>query len=575
MRKRQNIFEILPTVTKQTVKHGVRVCECGLSIRYFRKGVAMNSNSVSTEIEKYIARVVERRNRDGVLSIEECQSILEYAAESKSDAVFGIGYYYFAENYWFQGDTEQTMHCLTECTKCFRAAKMHEFLARTYNMMGAVSDSRDNKVVALNYYYTGLQFAERYQLDYVLGMIETNIAYILVRMKHFREAAEHYERAIESYRQSEDNLHRNHNLAACMLHCGSCYLRIGEKDKAYLLSEQIQKMRKKQPGKSYPDIEIKIFQGECLAAQGKREEALQCVEEVFAFLDRADSLDEITNSLTNVAELLLYFEAYDELEKLFEKADALGLEKETVLSMDMYPYRSEYLLHKNRTEEYIRYTEQYFSAYEKDRMNSKQVTARVMELQDRLRSMEKEQEKMRASNRKLEALALYDSLTNLANRTLINEHVSQKFEEAQSSAKIFGVELLDIDFFKRYNDTYGHLAGDACIEAVASVLRELEDDRIFCGRYGGDEFVVIYSDMTAEEIEEAACRIQDRVRDKKIPHENSECCATVTVSQGIFIRIPSDENREWDFNSMADIALYRAKREGRNRYHIETGFLQR
>lgn len=535
----------------------------------------MNSGAVAEEIEKYIARIVERRNQEGFLTEEECQNILEYAAENKSDAVFGIGYYYFAENYWFKEDTEQTMYCLTECAKCFRAAKMYEFLARTYNMMGAVSDYRDNRVVALNYYYSGLQYAEKYRLSYVLGMIEMNIAYILVRMKHFQEAAEHFERAMDGYGQSEDNLHRNHNLASCMLQCGSCYLRLGEQERAYSLLEQIGRMREKQPEKSYPDIRIRIFQGECFAAKGEREKALECVGAIFCYLEEAGSLDEISGSLTNVADLLLHFEDYDGLGRLLERADALGLEKETVLSMDMYPYRSKYLLHKNRTKEYVRCTEQYFMAYERDRMNNKQVTAQVMELQDRLRSIEKEQEKMRVSNRKLETLALYDPMTNLANRTLINEYVSQKFEDAQRNAKLFGVELLDIDFFKRYNDTYGHLEGDICIETVASVLHGLVDEKIFCGRYGGDEFVVIYSDMTATEIEAVAEKIQQQIREKKIQHKGSQCSDIVTVSQGIFIKVPDDENREWDFNSMADIALYRAKSEGRNCYHIETDFIQK
>lgn len=554
-----------------TVKHrvlnGFKISE--------RKVIAMNSNAVPTEIKDYIARVVERRNQGDILSEEECQRILEYAAENKSDAVFGIGYYYFAENYWFQEDTEQTMYCLTECTKCFRTAKMYEFLARTYNMMGAVSDYRDNKVVALNYYYTGLQYAETYHLFYALGMIAMNIAYILIRMRRFFEAAEYYERAIRAYRQSEDSLNWNYNLASCMLHCGLCYLRLGEEEKAYSLLEQIYRMREEQPERRYPDIRINIFRGECLAAQGKKEEALQCVEKVFVHLDEKKSLEEVAECLTNVAELLLNYEQYSGLEKLFEKADALGLEKGILLSLEMYPYRAKYLLHQKRNQEYIEYTEQYFSTYEKDRLNNKQVTARVLELQDRLRSIEKEQEKVLASNRKLETLALYDSLTNLGNRTLINEYVSQKFEDAQNNSKLFGVELLDIDFFKRYNDTYGHLAGDVCIETVASVLHELENDRVFCGRYGGDEFVVIYSDMTSEEICKVVVEIQDRVREKCIPHESSECCKTVTVSQGVFIRIPDEENREWDFNSMADIALYHAKRKGRNCYHIEEKFLQK
>ena len=195
-----------------------------------------------------------------------------------------------------------------------------------------------------------------------------------------------------------------------------------------------------------------------------------------------------------------------------------------------------------------------------------------MELQDRLRSIEKEQEKMRASNRELEALALYDSMTNLANRTLLNEYISRQFEEAKQAEKLYGMEILDIDYFKQYNDFYGHLEGDRCIEEVAAVLKEAESDRVFCGRYGGDEFVVLYSDMTMEEIEKTVKEIQEKIRGRAIPHEKSACGEIVSVSQGVFVRVPQEENREWDFNAAADTALYHAKRQGRNCYRIETEF---
>lgn len=532
----------------------------------------MNLEGVSQEVETYINRVMEQRKNEGILGAEECQKILAYAAESKSEVLFGLGYYYFAEHCWVENDGEKTMHCLTECTKYFQTAQMYEFLARTYNMLGAVSDSRNNKAVALNYYYLGLQCAEKYRFSYVLGMITSNIAHILVRMKQFEGALALYLRSVEQYEEAEDGLFLNYNMTESMAHAGSCYLWLGEKRKAYELLERIEQIKKEQPDRIYSEISIEIFRGECFVAQDKREESLQCISAILGFLEDESSLGDISGRLANISALLLHFDAYDEMEKLFRKIAALETENRTVLFMDMYPYWSKALLSKNRMEEYVECTEQYFQAYEKDKENGRQVAARIMELQDRFRSVEKEQERMIASNRMLEALALYDSMTNLANRTLFNEQESRKFEEAQKQGKLFGVELLDIDFFKQYNDRYGHLAGDACIEAVASVLRGLGDERVFCGRYGGDEFVIIYSNMTPEEIEEIAKRIQSSIREKKIAHGASECSDIITVSQGIFVKVPEELNREWDFNAMADTALYCAKRAGKNRYHIETSF---
>lgn len=116
---------------------------------------------------------------------------------------------------------------------------------------------------------------------------------------------------------------------------------------------------------------------------------------------------------------MLQFEAYDELERLFRKAESLQIVENTGLSLELYPCLSDFLKKTGRVQSFAKYTRQYFAAYEKEQSNNKQVTIRVMELQDRLLSIEKEQEKMRASNRELEALALYDSMTNLANRTLL------------------------------------------------------------------------------------------------------------------------------------------------------------
>lgn len=532
----------------------------------------MDSRGMTSEVQQYIERIVERRNRGGYLTVEECQSILEYAAEIQSDAVFGIGYYFFAEEYWNHRDAENTMRCLTECAKCFRPAEMPEFLARAYNMMGAVSDTLENKVAALNYYYTGLKYAEQYGLDYVMGMLASNIAAILVWMKQDGMAVQYYERGIGCFRRAEETLLRSRNLVSGMMHCGSCYIRLGRKEKAYRLLEQIEQQQRERPEDNYPVVGVNVFRGECLAAQGRREEAYECIDEILESMERAESLQGMHHSLTKLANLLLQFEDYERLGRLLGNADALGLEKRTSLSMEMFYYRSKYLIHEKRKEEYVKFAGQYFRAYEKYRINNRQVTARVMELQDQLRSIAQEQEKMRVSNKELKTLALYDSMTNLANRTLINEHISRKFEEAQSCGKIFGVEILDIDFFKSYNDSYGHLEGDSCINTVAAILHEMESDRVFCGRYGGDEFVVVYSDMTVSEIQETAQQIQNRVLEKRIPHRGAERENIVTISQGVFASIPTRENKEWDFMSMADTALYRAKGQGRNCCRIETSF---
>lgn len=534
----------------------------------------MDLSRLSPETQKYILQMLDRRTKGGIFERDVCREILEYGKEIESDAVYGIGCYFIAENYWRDHIEDKTMYYLTESTKCFLKAGMGEFLTRSYNMMGSVSDNQDNRVVALNYFYIGLQYAEKYGLTYERGIVDFNIGFALFRMKRYAEAAEHYESSISFYGKSEDNFYRSYNIVLGMQHCGSCYLKLGRQREAYDLLDQIDEIRIKEPDRNYPEVNIAAFRAECAAARGDRQEFLKYVSDVLDIIRPEKGIGEEADNLESLVELLLSFQELDRIDELFQVIDDKGLESRPMLFMSLYPWRSQSLLQRGRTDEYIRYTGMYFEVYERDRQNHKLGTARIMELQDELREVEKEQAKISAANRKLEAIAMYDSMTKLANRAKINEYMSQKLEEAWENETLLGVELMDIDRFKSFNDTYGHLAGDECIKAVAGVLRKMGSHRVFCGRYGGDEFVVIYSGMTLEEIEQNAEKIRKGICDLRIPHKKSEQGDIVTVSQGIFVRVPDNDSREWNFSFMADAMLYQAKHAGRNCFRIGTEYKQ-
>ena len=126
--------------------------------------------------------------------------------------------------------------------------------------------------------------------------------------------------------------------------------------------------------------------------------------------------------------------------------------------------------------------------------------------------------------------------------------------------------MIDVDFFKPFNDTYGHQSGDDCLRKVAQAIEhELRDGGDFVARYGGEEFVVLLSgasDETATVTGERLCAV---VRDLAIPHENSSAAGHVTISVGEASVTPKD-GQEWEtLVKAADEALYRAKQNGRNR----------
>jgi len=168
--------------------------------------------------------------------------------------------------------------------------------------------------------------------------------------------------------------------------------------------------------------------------------------------------------------------------------------------------------------------------------------------------------------RMLYEMAARDGLTSIYNRRRFDEHLETVWQQAQRDGVTLALLLVDIDFFKRYNDRHGHQAGDECLRAVAAALnRAARRPLDFVARYGGEEFAVILYDPSRPYLQEIANRIHANVAALGIPHGDSAVSAQVTVSAGIAYVAPTLERSTQGFVQLADEALYQAKNDGRNR----------
>lgn len=164
---------------------------------------------------------------------------------------------------------------------------------------------------------------------------------------------------------------------------------------------------------------------------------------------------------------------------------------------------------------------------------------------------------------RLDALAHRDPLTGAANRRAMNSILYDAIDNGGSFALI----MLDVDFFKHYNDTYGHPAGDRCLIQVADALqRSTRQSEDVVARYGGEEFAIILFNATLPEAEAVADRVKQELKLTAIPHQASAVSTFVTVSQGITCSAPAKTAEQ--IVSDADAALYRAKESGRNRWAL-------
>jgi diguanylate cyclase (GGDEF)-like protein/PAS domain S-box-containing protein len=164
-------------------------------------------------------------------------------------------------------------------------------------------------------------------------------------------------------------------------------------------------------------------------------------------------------------------------------------------------------------------------------------------------------------------MAATDGLTKVANRRCFDERLQSEWPSLIQGKQLLSLILLDVDYFKQYNDCYGHQAGDIClVQVAASAARVVKRSSDLLARYGGEEFAVILPNTDAAGAMAVAESIRQAIRDLGIPHQQSDVSSIVTVSMGIATVIPTRGTSPDELVALADRALYAAKRQGRDRY---------
>ncbi|HAG93442.1 MAG: hypothetical protein CMK83_26765 [Pseudomonadales bacterium] len=170
----------------------------------------------------------------------------------------------------------------------------------------------------------------------------------------------------------------------------------------------------------------------------------------------------------------------------------------------------------------------------------------------------------------LKCLAKTDPLTGLFNRGALNQKLTHLTEYAYREQKTITLMLVDVDFFKYFNDLYGHLKGDDCLVKVATALaRNCQRPLDFAGRYGGEEFLLMWFDAAPNEARTFAEKTKRSIDQLAVPHNASEISDIVTISGGMVTGVPTRPHLAEAILHQADQSLYRAKESGRNRIIIQ------
>lgn len=200
---------------------------------------------------------------------------------------------------------------------------------------------------------------------------------------------------------------------------------------------------------------------------------------------------------------------------------------------------------------------------------TKEFQAKGEMLQKKLEQSKAEVDMLKTNLEQASTAAMMDALTGVANRKAFDENINQLTTACKQEGRQLCLLMVDIDHFKKFNDTFGHLIGDQVIKIVATALKDLVKGKDFVARYGGEEFAVLLPDTPLKGGQIVADSIRANIADRELKRKDTgESYGQITVSIGVTMFNPVRDKID-DFIARADKALYTSKRNGRNRVTIE------
>ena len=518
---------------------------------------AVNIESYSTNIQKLYEQVKQDKALHDKHAMLHAKAFLKEAKKTEDASLIGVAYFYLGSACFdFKHNNKDFQTSLQQAILYLQNTEETGYLMQVYNHLGIDAHNHGNIQLSMDYYMKALNLLGSQDPTEITAMIMFNIGQIYIQI-------EEYKIALRYIKEAHRIIHKLPTTERAMLE-GYCYCSEGNIN--LLLHRQASARRSlagldkvisesAAPEEISQDLFFMLFRIRMSNEEGDEAARDRQIQLFLQQLKRGEmDLGSITEVLDFI-QLMIEIEHYNAAEEtvcytapILAESDIPNIQESFAKHrITLYSQMNDEAAYLGALNDYYRYAELHKSSANK-------AYAIALETRLSLDAMKKE-------NERLSAAANTDRLTGIPNRGALNDYLEEVFEDCYHMEESLGIEFLDIDFFKEYNDTYGHQAGDEVLIKIAGILKGFtEDSRIYVGRYGGDEFVVVYRNMTDEEIMKIAEEIRNRVLALGISHKYSKTSPIVTVSQGIRNRVPKSGNKLWDFLYTADNALYQVKK---------------
>ncbi len=529
----------------------------------------MNVSIYTEEVQNWIKEVHRNRGKAPDIIIANCNKIEKYGRKTGDDALIGFACFSRGEAYYLLNETQNFYEQMIACLVPMENIGEWGYLAMANNMLGIMSLNRGNAPFAMDYYRKALEYCNTYKLPDLEWIVHMNMGSLYLNIEEYQKALNHFEVGYQYISQNMNRENAYQNLMVVYLGIAKAYLNMGLYDSAEKFCIKLQR-ECVQEMSQFDVMVVDCFRAKYTFECGDKDEFRKIVNKIdidrirlLPIMDVFDDLYEYLKTLLVAGEYQRFQTVYAVVSEMAKHTGIKNLEKK-LLTLEI-----SYFKKTNQIEDFKNATIIYYELTEEMEKENRLLITSMIGMRKSLDSLAAINREFEQKNLTLQRQSETDSLTGLWNRLKLNSYGEAAFERAISQHSILGIEILDIDYFKQYNDNYGHQAGDEAIKFVAGEMQKLESHgNVSCFRYGGDEFVIIYEGFNADETRSLAEELKDWVNKKAIPHEYSLAAKHLTISQGVYLGVPKAGERLADYLHKADDMLYEVKKVSRNSIRV-------
>lgn len=526
-------------------------------------------NEITQEIQKY-------RFLDPEKAYDCCCKLLEHSAEYEE-------MYEEAYARLYMGDTLFSLGKLTEAIDMFLLAEKiqiqygyEELLMKNYNITAIIYITQGDELLALDYYYKAIALARKLKDYSQIAIVHNNIGALLYNLGEKTEAAQYFEVAWKFSQKDASNHPTTAEKRQMIVNISHKYFEGKQYQEAKkFLDENLPQFAAGES--SVPMIEVCV---DCMYLNlyyymGEYQMFYQLYQKLLSNFEQLSGKLEVMIDLIGIAQILIKMKDRERAEELLncitKTCQEANFPKYRIKLCETWLAFCEAFGEKDALD--ICY-EHYYQIRQQMKPQTNEKIATALANRQQLERQRETNSQLSADNKKLVQKSETDELTGISNRYGLNKKFVQWSKLAQVKNKPVCMGLFDIDYFKVYNDRYGHLKGDACLQAIAKLAKKAAADEFFISRYGGDEFIILGIGKTSEQVIAFADRLFSYVKQKNMPFGAHPSEDRITISMGLVNRKIPDGYHISDMVHEADEMLYQAKKNGKNRYAFHGNSLE-